>query len=62
MPMIAMITALVFLLTVALQLGSMTLFIIFVIAWCIGLLVLIFSPVRDEEDESEEEDDEGEEY
>jgi len=56
-PMIGMVTVLVLLLTVALQFGSITLFLIFIFAWCVGLLVLICSPVRDEEEENE-----GEEY
>jgi len=61
-PMVGMVTALVLLLTVALQFGSFTLFCIFGVAWFVGLLILICSPVHEEEDESEEEDEEDEEY
>jgi len=46
-PMIAMVVALVVLLIVALQFGNITLFLIFIFAWCIGLLLLICTPVLD---------------
>lgn len=59
-PMIAMVAALVFLLTVALQFGSITLFLIFIFAWCIGLLLLICTPVLDEDEDIQ--DSESEEF
>jgi len=56
-PMIAMVVALVVLLIVALQFGNITLFLIFIFAWCIGLLLLICTLVLDEENEDSESED-----
>jgi len=53
-PMIAMVVAFVLLLTVALQFGYITLFLIFISAWCIGLLLLICTPVLEKENEDSE--------